>query len=145
MTLNNDVNTNISDNNPAKSSIDKLDILSKQQEIFAQGDSNVNKINTEVDDSKTIQISGIYSNKNGGGNKNKIFYFIHENHRFKVEANNQDNAAKKGFEKFKNVAKENKSQMTFYIQNINGHKKYKYITKIQHLNNNTRFFVQKIN
>jgi hypothetical protein len=33
--------------------------------------------------------------------------------------------------------------MTFYIQNINGNKKYKFITKIEHLKNNTRFIVKK--
>lgn len=145
MTFNNNVNTYITETNPAKSHIDKLTILSKQQELDAKGDSNAVKSTPEVETPANIKISGIHSTQSGSGNKNKFFYFIHENHRFKIEANNADNAAKKGFERFKNIAKENKSQMTFYIQNINGHKKYKYITKIQHLNNNTRFFVQKIN
>lgn len=144
---NNNVNQNINDNSPAKLSINSLNIITKQQDIDSQYDSNAVNITPEVKTPATVQIPGVTSvtSQSGSGNKNKIFYFIHENHRFKIEANNHDNAAKKGFERFKNVAKENKSQMTFYIQNINGHKKYKYITKIEHLKNNTRFLVQKIN
>jgi hypothetical protein len=147
MASNNNINPTINDNNPAKSHINKLNILAKQQELDAQGDSEAIKSTPEIKTPADIQINGVnsVSTQSGSGNNknNKTFYFIHDNYRFKVNSNNVDNAAKKGFERFKNIAKENKSQITFYIQNINGQKKYKYITKIEHLKNNTRFIVQK--
>jgi hypothetical protein len=145
MNSNNSVNPTISENNPAFQIKAKLNILAKQQELDAQGDSEAIKSTPEIKTPAAIQISRVHSvsTQIGSGNKNKTFYFIHDNYRFKVDANNIDNAAKKGFERFKNIAKENKSQMTFYIQNINGNKKYKFITKIEHLKNNTRFIVKK--
>ncbi len=144
MSSNNKVNPTISENNPATSPINTLNILEEQQKLDSQYDNEAVKSTPEIETPADIKISGLHSTQSGSGNKYyKFFYFIHENHRFKVQANNIDNAAKKGFEKFKNIAKENKSQMTFYIQNINGNKKYKFITKIEHLKNNTRFIVKK--
>jgi len=148
----NNPNVIVNEDSPAKNLMDKLNILSNQNEIFAQGDNEAQTITPEVKTPNEVKITGVHtiapqtgSGKNKNKNKNKMFYFIHDNYRFKIDAANVDSAAKKGFEKFKNVAKENKSQMTFYIQNINGKKKYKFITKIEHNKNNTRFLVQKIN
>lgn len=141
-------NVIVNEDSPAKNLMDKLNILSNQNEIFAQGDNEAQTITPEVKTPNEVKITGVHTivpQTGSGKNKNKMFYFIQDNYRFKIEAANVDSAAKKGFEKFKNVAKENKSQMTFYIQNINGKKKYKFITKIEHNKKNTRFIVQKIN
>jgi hypothetical protein len=155
--MNSNINSNINSNtnfstnvivnedSPAKNIMDKLNILSNQNEIFAQGDNEAQTITPEVKTPNEVKISGVQTiAPQTGSGKNKTFYFIHDNHRFKINAANVDSAAKKGFEKFKNVAKENKSQMTFYIQNVNGKKQYKFITKIEHNKTNTRFLVQKI-